>query len=197
MNSLLKPSPRFFFPRNGTLFSYSTLSPSETRVTVQEIDEQLARWSDETQCPSLMTRLALKKKEYRIGVYQRLGEKALIAELRRDLLYYQQEQERTDSPYLSLIAVFDDVHFESEAAFQRALQRHLSYLMEEKDLRPSADGKAFFFHFEGLPYSVTGMYPGSSNPSRQFYRPALIFNLCEQFEALAQAVPFHPRALSR
>jgi len=172
-------------------------------MTVQEIDEQLARCSDETQCPSLMTRLALKKKEYRIGVYQRLGEKTLITELRRDLLYYQQEQERTDSPYLSMIAVFEDVRFESEAAFQRALRKHLSYLIkekayliEEKDLRPSADEKAFFFHFEGLPYSVTGMHPGSPHPSRQFYRPALIFNLCEQFEALAQVVPFHPQAFS-
>lgn len=207
MNSVtpsLKPSPRFFFPKNGKLFSYSTLSSAETRSAVQEIDEKLYQLATETHHPRLITRLAIKRKEYRIGVYKQLGEKELASELRKDLLYFQSEQENSESPYLTFIAFFSDSRFESEGAFEMALWKQFSYLMTEKEF---ADLWSSHFNsireendirlqFDGLSYSVIGMHPYHSKESRRFFAPILVFNLFEQIEQMKQSLPFRKSVAS-
>src|ERR1700744_2964789 len=57
---------------------------------------------------------------------------------------------------------------------------------QDYDPRVSADPKSphFSLSFGGEGLFVVGLHPGASRPARRFERPALVFNLHDQFERL-------------
>lgn len=196
----LKASPYLFTPRDGRLWPYSENATQDTLFNAQASEIEFKRLVSERNYPCVAARIAMKQNEYRIGVYSKLGEQSLIEELGRDLLVFQEEQQRSRSPFLSFLAVFNDARFESEEAFEEGMWKHLSLLAGHPHFNAPWDplfsddpeDKNFCFSLGGKAYFIVGMHPLSSRRGRRFPVPAMIFNLYEQFELLDEETEFYP-----
>ncbi|NNJ24301.1 guanitoxin biosynthesis heme-dependent pre-guanitoxin N-hydroxylase GntA [Alienimonas chondri] len=176
--------------------------------------EWLTQRVDPSRHPCVAARAAFNAESYRFGLYEPLGSDAATTGLAADLARFghgstdDENGEPADadaSDFATFIAVFDapgrpmaepDRYADAddpEQAFERDLWRQLSALHATDDApwdpATSADpaDQKFSFSFAGRSYYVIGMHPRSSRPARRFPRPALVFNLHEQFEALRQA----------
>jgi len=95
--------------------------------------------------------------------------------------------------FQSLAVIFEDDSGLNEAEFERCLWERLESLTHKDawhgqpaDPRVSADpaDPHFSLSFGGEAFFVVGLHPRASRPARRFERPALIFNLHDQFEQL-------------
>ena len=162
--------------------------------------------------PCVAARAAFNSNSYRFGLYGPLGSDAATAGLAADLERFAHglntPRGRTapaadESDFASFLAVFDapgsagdplDIHDpDPEVAFEKTLWTQLRRL-HERDGRPwdpavSDDpaAKEFSFSFAGRAFYVIGMHPDASRPARRFPRPAMVFNLHEQFETLRES----------
>ncbi|HJO64296.1 guanitoxin biosynthesis heme-dependent pre-guanitoxin N-hydroxylase GntA [Sphingomonas sanguinis] len=95
--------------------------------------------------------------------------------------------------FRSLAVVFAGPDELDEAAFERAVWARIQslsdkdvWLGQDWDARVSADpdDPHFSLSFGGEAFFVVGLHPHASRPARRFPRPAMIFNLHDQFETL-------------
>lgn len=100
---------------------------------------------------------------------------------------------REPSLFHSLAVVFEEDSGLDEEEFERCLWERLESLTRKDDFhgqmadpRVSADpgDPHFSLSFGGEAFFVVGLHPRASRPARRFERPALIFNLHDQFEQL-------------
>lgn len=100
---------------------------------------------------------------------------------------------REPSLFHSLAVVFEEDSGLDEEGFERCLWERLESLTRKDDFhgqiadpRVSADPRDphFSLSFGGEAFFVVGLHPRASRPARRFERPALIFNLHDQFEQL-------------
>lgn len=89
--------------------------------------------------------------------------------------------------------LFEEEATLSEEAFEATLWARLQsltdkdeWLGQEPDPRVGVtpDDPHFSLSFGGEGFFVVGLHPGASRPARRFERPALVFNLHDQFEQL-------------
>lgn len=103
-----------------------------------------------------------------------------------------------DAPGLfrSFAVIFEGPSDLDEASFEQALWDRVQSLSDkdvwrgqEYDDRVSADpdDPHFSLSFGGEAFFVIGLHPRSSRPARRFSRPAMVFNLHDQFETLRAA----------
>lgn len=97
--------------------------------------------------------------------------------------------------FQSFAVLFAEGQVEGEVAFERALWNRVQSLTDKDawhgqsyDDRVSSDpdNPHFSLSFGGEAFFVVGLHPAASRPARQFERPALVFNLHDQFERLRQ-----------
>lgn len=97
------------------------------------------------------------------------------------------------SLFHSLAVVFEEDSGLDEEGFERCLWERLESLTHKDDFhgqhpdpRVSADPRDphFSLSFGGEAFFVVGLHPRASRPARRFERPALIFNLHDQFEQM-------------
>lgn len=100
---------------------------------------------------------------------------------------------REPTLFHSLAVVFEEDSGFDEESFERCLWERLDSLTQKDDFhgqpadpRVSADpaDPHFSLSFGGEAFFVVGLHPRASRPARRFERPALIFNLHDQFEQL-------------
>lgn len=98
-------------------------------------------------------------------------------------------------PFQSLAVLFEEEPDLSEAEFESFLWHRLQslshkddWLGQRPDPRVSADpaNPHFSLSFGGEAFFVVGLHPNASRPARRFARPALVFNLHDQFERLRE-----------
>lgn len=135
-------------------------------------------------------RSAVHSGSYRLGVYDRLGEKS--AALGRDLACFTAGLEEIGGAFATFVALFKRPQDLDEAAFERSLWAQLQALHDVDaatwDPRVSADpgDPRFAFSFAGMALFVIGLHPGSARVSRRFPWPALVFNPHAQFDRLRE-----------
>ncbi len=142
--------------------------------------------------PCVAALRVLTQKDFRLEAFPELGSAASTASLAEGLSRFKAEQARSQSPFLSYLAVFESPQNIDEVEFENRLWRQL-WLLHQGDRKhhaadprfPSdpADPK-FCFSFEGQAFFVVGMHANSSRLARRFKYPLLVFNLYEQFEQL-------------
>lgn len=107
---------------------------------------------------------------------------ALAASYRADPVLFQ-----------SLIVLFEEEVELDELGFETNLWARLQSLTDKDDwlgqqpdprVSHSPDDPHFSLSFGGEAFFVVGLHPGASRPARRFERPALVFNLHDQFERL-------------
>ena len=95
----------------------------------------------------------------------------------------------------SLVVIFDGPTDLSEEDFEAALWERVQSLADKDAWRgqtydPSVSGDPdnpkFSLSFGGQAFFVVGLHPAASRPARRFARPAMVFNLHDQFERLRE-----------
>ena len=145
-------------------------------------------------CVGAKSALAKGQIEYMTGRDIRSGwnDLPIIKGLRHFASAYRQ------SPRLfqSFVVIFDAPIFMRENAFEAALWARAQSLHDKDvwmggryDPRVSADPAAdnFGLSFGGEAFFIVGLHPRASRKARRFRRPALVFNLHDQFERLRES----------
>lgn len=133
---------------------------------------------------------AFNTDNYAFANYGELGSPEATAALARDLARFCHDQDRMDSDFTTMIAVFRGPRVMDEPAFEERLWEQLRAL-HRADASPyspevSADPRdpTFGFSFAGRAFFIIGGHPGSSRIARAFPFPTLVFNAHRQFQAL-------------
>ena len=109
------------------------------------------------------------------------------------LMAIAQDYTRDPAPFQSLAVVFEQDAGLSEVQFEQHLWERVqsltdkdAWLGQRPDPRVSSDPNDphFSLSFGGEAFFVVGLHPHASRASRRFERPALVFNLDDQFEQL-------------
>ena len=141
--------------------------------------------------PCVMARSVLRRGQCTVGVYGRLGAAAdpPLDRLAADLGEFAAAAE-PERGYRSFVALFGGEPPSSEQDFERALWSTLRALHErdgeewDPAVSSDPDDPSFSFSFAGRAFYIIGMHPNASRPARRSDRPALAFNLHDQFERL-------------
>ena len=143
--------------------------------------------------PCVMARSVLRRGQCTVGVYGQLGAAAEgpLDRLATDLRAFAAAPE-PDRGYRSFVALFGGKPPASEQDFERALWSTLSAL-HARDRDPwdpavssDPEDSTFSYSFAGRAFYVIGLHPRASRPARRSARPALAFNLHDQFERLRE-----------
>jgi len=109
------------------------------------------------------------------------------------LMRWAAEYRREPGLFRSFAVVFEGPEDLDEAAFEASLWSRVQSLSDKDvwrgqsyDERVSADPENphFSLSFGGEAFFIVGLHPHASRPARRFSRPAMIFNLHDQFETL-------------
>lgn len=109
------------------------------------------------------------------------------------LLKWAEDYRRDPGLFRSFAVVFDGPDDLSEDEFERAMWKRAQSLSDKDvwrgqsyDASVSADpaNPHFSLSFGGSAFFLVGLHPNASRPARRFDRPAIIFNLHDQFETL-------------
>lgn len=95
--------------------------------------------------------------------------------------------------FRSFAVIFEGPDDLDETAFEVALWRRVQSLSDKDVWRgqryddrvsPDPDNPHFSLSFGGEAFFIVGLHPQASRPARRFARPAMVFNLHDQFEIL-------------
>ena len=110
------------------------------------------------------------------------GLEDIVASYRKDRSLFQ-----------SFAVIFEGPHGIDEEEFEQLLWSRAESLTNKdvwsgrpKDKRVSSDpdDPHFSLSFNGEAFFIVGLHPNASRPARRFRRPAMVFNLHDQFEQL-------------
>ena len=144
--------------------------------------------------PCVGAKSALARDKMRILVARDLAsawdDLRIIPELTQLAADYRQ----TPELFQTLVVIFEQPEAIAEDVFEQYLWERVQSLSDKDallynspaDQRVSDDPEDphFSLSFGGEAFFVVGLHPGASRPARRFERPALVFNLHDQFEQL-------------
>jgi hypothetical protein len=139
-------------------------------------------------------RSAIRRGNYRFGLYERIGSSAATAGLARDLFDFAEEQADLSDEFSTFVASFEGPTGISEEEFERLLWAQLRRLHEEDrshhaydpSVSPDPEDTDFAFSFAERAFFVVGLHAASSRFARRFAWPTLVFNAHRQFERLRE-----------
>jgi FPC/CPF motif-containing protein YcgG len=117
------------------------------------------------------------------------------------LLEFATDYRAAPTLFQSFVVLFEQPDQCSEDQFERCLWSRVQSLADKDawhgqdyDPRVSADPASphFSLSFGGEGFFVVGLHPDASRPARRFARPALVFNLHDQFERLRAEQRYEP-----
>lgn len=143
--------------------------------------------------PCVGAKSALAKGRMRIVVGRDLRSGWDDLRILPSLMAIAEDYARDPEPFQSLAVIFEEDADLSEVQFEQHLWQRVqsltdkdAWLGQRPDPRVSADpdDPHFSLSFGGEAFFVVGLHPRASRPARRFERPALVFNLHDQFEQL-------------
>lgn len=109
------------------------------------------------------------------------------------LLSFAAAYRETPALFRSFAVVFEGPDDLSESAFEAALWARVQSLSDkdvwrgqdyDSSVSPDPENPHFSLSFGGEAFFIVGLHPKASRPARRFARPAMVFNLHDQFETL-------------
>lgn len=179
-------------PVAGTMLGPAGCLPSMS--SIHPLAERFRDFVRAPDFPCVGAKAALSRDNMRILVCRDLGSAwddlrilprltELAADYRADRALFQ-----------TMVVVFEQPDHIGEAEFEQHMWERLQSLADKDALLlenpPDArvsddpDDPHFSLSFGGEAFFVVGLHPGASRPARRFERPALVFNLHDQFEQL-------------
>jgi FPC/CPF motif-containing protein YcgG len=139
-------------------------------------------------------RSAIRRGNYRFGLYWQMGSPAATAGLARDLFDFAREQADLGGEFSTFVASFEGPSGVGEDEFEGLLWAQLQQLHEEDrrhhgyapSVSPDPEDADFAFSFAERAFFVVGLHSASSRFARRFAWPTLVFNAHRQFERLRE-----------
>lgn len=138
---------------------------------------------------------ALAKDQLRIVVARDIGsawdDLRILPELHEFARAYREDRRL----FQSFVVLFEGPDELTEDQFERHLWDRVQSLSDkdgwlgqdyDRRVSPDPDHPHFSLSFGGEAFFVVGLHPGASRLARRFERPALVFNLHDQFERLRE-----------
>lgn len=109
------------------------------------------------------------------------------------LLHFAEAYRAEPGLFRSFAVVFDGPDTMSEQDFEAALWQRAQSISDKDFWRGQSydravsfdpDSPHFSLSFGGEAFFIVGLHPNASRPARRFVRPAMVFNLHDQFETL-------------
>ncbi len=157
---------------------------------VQSVHEEIRKLITQSSYPCTAAVKSVMTQDYLIGIYGEFGSGKSWKKLRADLIQFLKTLAITKSRYLSFWAVFNDSETNlSEHQFETRLWQEIS-LISSTDERTEDWGEEntsdpsdplFCLSVNGEKLFVVGLHDSSSRKSRQFSKPAMVFNAFSQF----------------
>lgn len=163
---------------------------------VQELEAAIGSMIALPQFPCVGAKSALARDKLKVVVAHQLDSGWDDLEIHRQLLAWGRDYRESAEDFRSLAVIFDGPLDLSETEFENLMWERIqsmadkdAWLGEAYDDRVSSnpDDPHFSLSFGGEAFFVVGLHPNASRPARRFLRPALIFNLHDQFERLRAA----------
>ena len=167
------------------------LKPSND--SAHPLAERFRAFVKSTEFPCVGAKSALSRDRMRFVVSKDIGsawdDLRILPNLHDLAASYRAEPEL----FQSLVVLFEQDRKLDESAFETNLWARLQsltdkdeWLGQKGDPRVShdPDDPHFSLSFGGEAFFVVGLHPQASRPARRFERPALVFNLHDQFEQL-------------
>jgi len=115
--------------------------------------------------------------------------------IHRELLAWSRAYHDDPEGLRSLAVVFEGPVDLSEPEFECAMWERIQSFADkdawlgqpyDESVSPDPDDPHFSLSFGGCAFFVVGLHPHASRPARRFPRPALVFNIHDQFEKLRE-----------
>jgi len=137
---------------------------------------------------------AIRRGNYRTGLYKEMGSPGSTAGLARDLFDFVEEQADLGGEFSTFVASFEGPTGVGEGEFEELLWAQLRRLHEEDrrhhgydpSVSPDPEDADFAFSFAARAFFVVGLHSASSRFARRFAWPTLVFNAHHQFERLRE-----------
>ena len=181
-------------PARSPALSYSYETYSDEAL-IQHFEQFIAE--DAFPCVGAKSALNRGQIVYQIESDLRNGPAAAtVAALQR----FSQSYDQDSTLFRSVVVLFRQPGMLTEKAFETQLWHYLQAMHDadavhhDWDPRVSKDPQSADFSFSvgGRGYYVVGLHPGASRTARRFLRPALVFNLHDQFERLRSDGKYGP-----
>jgi len=165
--------------------SSAMASPDE--ALIQQFEQFIA--ADSFPCVGAKSALSRGQIGYQIESDLRCGPAAsTVAALQR----FSREYDQDSTLFRSAVILFRQPGELTEEAFETLLWQYLQAMHDADSIQYDWDPEVskdpasadFSFSAGGRGYYVVGLHPGASRSARRFQRPALVFNLHDQFERL-------------
>lgn len=144
--------------------------------------------------PCVGAKSALTRDKMRILVGRNLSSAWDDLRILPELTALAADYRATPELFQSLVVIFEGPETIEESIFETHMWERIQSLADKdalwfehpRDARVSdnPDDPHFSLSFGGEAFFVVGLHPGASRPARRFERPALVFNLHDQFEQL-------------
>ena len=164
---------------------------AETEHPLAERFRNFVRASD---FPCVGAKSALSRNKMRILVARDLASAWDDLRIVPELSSLAADYRTTPELFQTLVVIFEQPETIAEAEFEQYLWERVQSLSDKdalwfgspQDERVSdnPEDPHFSLSFGGEAFFVVGLHPGASRPARRFERPALVFNLHDQFEQL-------------
>jgi uncharacterized protein len=174
--------------------------PSRTPVTPLEefVHDSLRGLVLNPRFSCVGAKAAIRRGQYRAGLYGTMGSRGAVAGLARDLFEFVEDLPCIGGDFTTFLASFRGPNVADEVDFERLLWAQLQGIYEQDRLHHgwdptvSADPEDhdFSFSFAGRAFFVVGLHPASSRHARRFAWPTLVFHVHEQFERLRKGGRF-------
>lgn len=162
----------------------------------QEVHDQLLRdHIAEASFPCVGAKAAVAKGTLEVLSCNRIDSAWDDVRIHDGLLHFAVAYREDPALFRSFAVVFDEPEALDEAAFERHMWDRIQSLSDkdvwrgqEYDSRVSPDPNSphFSLSFGGEAFFVVGLHPAASRPARRFARPAMVFNLHDQFTMLRE-----------
>lgn len=155
--------------------------------------------------PCLGGASAVRRRDYRFGVYPGLGSAEAVEATATDLMRFVADRPAPEHPVSVFVSAFDGPPIGSEEEFECALWRQLHGLTA-RDEGPALDRDELVdpedpgFVYAGREFFIVGLHPASSRWARRFGWPLLVFNALSHSALLRRAGKYermHNRILER
>ncbi|WP_372916943.1 guanitoxin biosynthesis heme-dependent pre-guanitoxin N-hydroxylase GntA [Sandarakinorhabdus sp.] len=156
--------------------------------------EQFQSFVRDPAFPCVGAKAALARDNMRIIVCRDLGSAWDDLRILPEITQLAEDYRADREMFQTLVVIFEQPEVIGEAEFEERLWERIQSLADKDALllenahdarvNDDPDDPHFSLSFGGEAFFVVGLHPGASRPARRFERPALVFNLHDQFEQL-------------
>jgi len=168
------------------------MMPAE--VPSEPLAERFEAFVRDAGFPCVGAKAALSRDKMRIIVARDLASAWDDLRIMPELIDLASRYRADAALFQTLVVIFEGPETLSEGEFEDLLWQRVQSLTDKDELwfeqphdrrvSDNPDDSHFSLSFGGEAFFIVGLHPGASRPARRFERPALVFNLHDQFEQL-------------